>query len=247
MMYRKRRRRNETGSSSSNTGQMMNLALFIMLLAFFIVLNSLSSYEDLKTEKVKRSVELAFSSDPKQKEASPSVKPDIEQALRQGHTFDRIDALFEAEIASFESEKSKSRGVMRVKVPYEKFEQAVYKIGQQDLLQYPSREAVRGNFFLPTLISLVRTNIDGAPTRVEILFNTKNNPAELQNQSPSQIADIRDKLGAMAQHLEGKGMPQKLLNIGVSKGDPKYVDLVFRKYVAFSPTPTSTPIPTVVQ
>lgn len=235
MSIHKRRRRNTTGSTSSDTGQMLNLALFIMLLAFFIVLNTLSSYEEVKTDQVKRSVELAFSSDPDKKEESPSVKPDPAQGLREGHTFDRIDALFEAEIASFESTNSKSRGIMMVTLSYEKFSQGVFKTGQQDLLRYPSRRAVRGNFFLPTLISLMRRDIDGAPTRLEILLHTKDNPAELQNQSPVLLErTIRDG-GKIAQHLEKQGLPQKLLNIGVSEGDPDTVTLVFKKYTPFSP------------
>ena len=236
MLVRKRRRRNESRTSSSNAGQTMNLSLFIMLLAFFIVLNTLSSYEELKTEQVRRSVELAFSKDPDVKEYLPSVKKDPLQALKEGHTFDRIDALFEAEIASFESVKSKSRGIMTVRVPFDTFSQAVFKVGQENVLQYPSRKAVRGNFFLPTLVSLLRTDIDGAPTRMEILLNVKENPAELQNQKPVQLEEIIQTGGSLTQHLEEKGVPQKLLNIGVAKGNPKFVDLVFRKYIPFSLT-----------
>jgi len=235
MAVRKRRRRIENTASGANTGQMMTLSLFIMLLAFFIVLNTLSSYEEIKTEQVKRSVELAFSKDAKDKEQMPSTKPDPAQSLKEGHTFDRIDALFESQISAFEATKSKTRGLMMVRMPYAEFEEAILKVGQKDLLQYPTREAVRGNFFLPTLVSIMRRNIDGAPTRMEIMVNTKSNPAELQNQAPKQLQDIISKVGSFSRRLEKQGMPQKLVNIGVAKGDPKYVDLIFRKHFPFSP------------
>lgn len=231
----KRRRRIETGSSSSNTGQMMNLSLFIMLLAFFIVLNTLSSYEEIKTEQVKRSIELAFSKDPDVKEIKSSATPDPAQAMRQGHTFDRLDALFNAQISSFEAVQSKSQGVMMVQVPYDEFEQAILAVGQKDLLQYPSRKAIRGNFFLPTLSSILRTNIDGAPTRMEILLNVRGNPAKIQNIKPETMDALIATASTFSKKLEDQGMPQKLLNAGVQKGDPKVVNLVFRKYVPFSP------------
>lgn len=235
MMYRKRRRRNEAISSGTDTGQMMNLALFIMLLAFFIVLNSLSSYEEIKTEKVKRSVELAFSKDKKIKEDMPSTTPDPAQSLKEGHTFDRLDALFKSQIASFETTKSKSRGVMMVRVPYADFEKSMNALGQKNLLNYPSRRDVRGNFFLPTLTSLLRADIDGAPTRMEIMLHTNSNPAELQNQKPRNLNKVILVAGQFSQKLEKQGMPQKLVNIGVSKGNPEFIDLVFRKYIPFSP------------
>lgn len=243
MSIRKRRRRNETVSASSaNAGQMMSLALFIMLLAFFIVLNAISSYEDLKTEKVRRSVEMAFSNDPQMKEELPSTRDDPAKSMKEGHTFDRLDALFESEIASFEATSSKSSGVMMVRVPYEDFSKAIMAIGQKDLLQYPTRSAVRGNFFLPTLVSLLRADIDGAPTRMEILVFTNDNPAELQNQVPADLAEVMNRVGTFSRRLEEQGMPQKLVNIGVAKGNPDFVDLVFRKYIPFSPV-EDTPEP----
>lgn len=231
----KRRRRNRTIPSGGDAGQMMNLSLFIMLLAFFIVLNSLSSYEEIKTETVRRSVELAFSNDPDIKEDISSTREDPAKSLKEGHTFDRIDALFESQIISFEQTSSKSRGIMMVRVPYEKFSKAILATGQKDLLNYPSRKAVRGNFFLPTLVSLLRRNIDGAPTRMEIMVHTKKNPAEIQNQAPKKIQSVISKVGVFSQRLQRQGMPQKLINIGVSKGDPEFIDLVFRKYIPFSP------------
>lgn len=235
MKIYKRRRRLEPTSSGSNTGQMMNLSLFIMLLAFFIVLNALSSYEEIKIEKVKRSIELAFSKDPQVEEIKSSTAPDLAQAMREGHTFDRLEALFNAQIASFEAVQSKSRGVMMVQVPFDDFKEAVMAVGQENILNYPSRREMRGNFFLPTLTSILRTDIDGAPTRMEIMLNSNSNPAALQNKNPSDLKALIDQVGVFSQKLEAEGLPPKLVNIGVQKGNTKMVDLVFRKYVPFSP------------
>ena len=239
MSFRRRRRRIETGSSAAaDARQMMTLALFIMLLAFFIVLNTLSSYEEIKTEQVRRSVELAFSNDPQLKDRQTSVKPDPAKAMKEGHTFDRLEALFEAQIVSFEATQSKSQGIMMVRVPYEKFSTAIMALGQKDLTRYPSRRAIAGNFFLPTLVSILRANIDGAPTRMEIITHTKENPAKLQNQAPMDLGKNITQVGEFSRKLIEQGMPNKLVNIGISSGDPDFVDLVFRKYVPFSPVET---------
>lgn len=234
-MNRRRRNQSSPENNNANVQQMMTLALFIMLLAFFIVLNTISSYEEIKTEKVRRSVLLTFSKDKTLEQPEASTQEDDAQAMKEGHTFDRLDALFSAQIASFEAVQSKSKGVMMVQVPFEEFKVAVMTVGQKDLTRYPSRRAVRGNFFLPTLVSILRSDLDGTPTRMEILLRLNQNPAALQNQNPSIVRKTIDQAGVFSQKLEQQGMPQRLLNVGVEKGDPKFVNLVFRKYVPFSP------------
>ncbi len=50
-------------SSSAKTSVLMSLSLFIILLAFFIVLNAVSNYSEEKTEKVFDSIDLAFATE----------------------------------------------------------------------------------------------------------------------------------------------------------------------------------------
>lgn len=235
MAFRRRRRRNQNvnNAGGSNAGQMLNLSLFIMLLAFFIVLNSLSSYEEVKSEKVRRSINIAFNKDAK--EDLSSMRESISESMHEGHTFDRLDGLFQSQITSFESQKSKLLGRMSVQVEYDRFVNAITRPDQIDILRYPTRREIRDNFFLPTLVSLMRANIDGAPTRMEIVFHTNENPADLQNDAPQQLKSRIDDIGLISRTLEAQGLPQKLLNIGIEKGDPNIVELNFIKYVPFSP------------
>ena len=232
----RRRRRIETGSApSGNTGQMMNLSLFIMLLAFFIVLNSLSSYEEEKMSKVRKSLDVAFSTDAQMEDVAPSLKDDVMRSINEGDTFERLEALFTAQIPSFEVTKSRSRGIMMVQVPYEEFSKAVFALEQVDMTRRPNRFETRKNFFLPTLVSLVQANINGAPTRVEIYLHVDENPARMQNQNPQKMRDAINEVGVFSKALQERGLPEKLLNIGLTKGDPDFVNLVFRKYIPFSP------------
>jgi len=235
MAFRKRRRRNPNvnNTSGANSGQMMNLSLFIMLLAFFIVLNSLSSYEELKSEKVRRSLNITFNNDAQ--ESLSSSRPSIAQSLSEGHTFDRIEGLFQSQITSFKSEKSKSSGRMNITVEYDRFINAMTQKGQVDIFKYPTRRESRDNFFLPTLVSIVKADINGAPTRLEVVFHTKENPPSLQNENPQKMRDVINDIGRISQILQKQGMSQKLITIGVEKGDPEIVNLNFTKYVPFAP------------
>ena len=136
MHLNKRRRRNET-SNSARTGQLMNLSLFIMLLAFFIVLNALSSYQENRVENVVDSVQHAFAKDVRQEDFNPSIMPDPANSVNEGDTLERINALFQAQIRSYDKTMSSDRGIMLVKLPFEKFVQSVMAVGQKDPARRP--------------------------------------------------------------------------------------------------------------
>ena len=68
-----------------------------------------------------------------------------------------------------------------------------------------------------------------------ILINNQTNPAQLQNETPVAMEKVINLTSTLSEHLENQGMPQKLINVGVKKGNPEMVELVFRKYVPFSP------------
>ncbi len=230
----KRRRKTDIPSSSGNIAQMMNLSLFIMLLAFFIVLNAISSYKEEKSDQVIRSLELAFSADPRVDDQHPSVRPAPEKSEHTGHVFDRLESLFEAEISSYRVKINKSSGVMTMEVPLDYFVRVMAAIGQEDLAKMPTRRTARGNIFLPTLVSLLQTENNGVPTRMEIIMHVKRNPAQVQNQNPQKLSSVMKRLSGFTKRLEALGFPQKLFNIGVRKGDVDFVTLVFRRYEPLS-------------
>lgn len=232
-MLRSRRRRSEsTGSGSSS--QLLNLSLFIMLLAFFIVLNALSSYKEFKSKTVIESLETAFSTDVRRQDTSPSLAEDPNKSIRQGAVVDRLDALFKAQISSYEATKSSARGIMHVEMPLEVFSKAVMAVGQEDLNRTATTARPK-NFFLPTLISILKSNEQGVPYRMDILFNLPDNPARLQNQDPQLVGKIMARAGALSQQLEKSGLQQKLISIGFQEGDEEMVELDFRAHVPFSP------------
>jgi hypothetical protein len=70
---------------------------------------------------------------------------------------------------------------------------------------------------------------------MEMMIKSSQNPADLQNQKPSDMRALVNQVGKFSQKLQSQGMPQKLINIGVAKGNPDKIELIFRKYVPFSP------------
>lgn len=234
-MLKFRRRRNEEVSQSSNTGMLMNLSLFIMLLAFFIVLNSLSAYEEKKIGDVVESVEIAFAKDARQKDIAPSVTDSPVQSVNEGSTFERIDALFQAQISSYKKTVDATRGVMTISLPLDKFSRAIMAAGQRDLTKMPATRDPRGNFMIPTLVSILKSDEKGAVYRMNILMHTPDNPPHYQNQNPSEMGMVMGRVSGFAEKLERGGFSQKLLNVGIKKGKPDMVELNFEPHVPFSP------------
>ncbi|MAZ76528.1 MAG: hypothetical protein CMH31_04415 [Micavibrio sp.] len=234
MLKFRRRRRNEQ-SFQSDSGTLMNLSLFIMLLAFFIVLNSLSSYEEQLVGDVVQSLDTTFSKDPQKEDIAPSVTPDPVNSVKEGDTFERIDALFQSQIISYKKSISSNRGKMIIKLPLEKFSRAIMAAGQKDLTKMNVQRNPRGNFIIPTLVSILKSDKKNITYRMNILLQVPDNPAHFQNQSPTEMAALMRRGSALTERLEQGGFPQKLLNIGVAKGNPAIVVLVFEPHIPFSP------------
>ena len=75
--------------------QYLGLGLFIMLLSFFIVLNSLSTFESEKADSVIKSLNESFWND--QPEETETFSPKISapaESFRKGDTLDQVKDLF---------------------------------------------------------------------------------------------------------------------------------------------------------
>lgn len=213
----------------------MNLSLFIMLLAFFIVLNSLSAYEEKKIGDVVQSVEIAFAKDAQKQDIAPSVTESPVKSVNEGSTFERIDALFEAQISSYKKKVDSARGIMTISLPLDKFSRAIMAAGQRDLTKMHATRDPRGNFMIPTLVSILKSDEKGAVYRMNILLHTPDNPPHYQNQNPTEMGMLMGRASGFAEKLEKSGFPQKLLNVGIKKGKPDMVELNFEPHIPFSP------------
>ncbi|MBN8521067.1 MAG: flagellar motor protein MotB [Alphaproteobacteria bacterium] len=221
---------------------LMSLSLFIMLLAFFIVLNAISSFEEKKAKPVMESVERTFSKQAIQTDVKPSPVPSPEKSIREGETTERLDALFNAQISDFKVQKTTPAlpGVMTVVLPLDAFSSAIMTLGQEDL----SRASLLPKdqvFFLPTLVSILKTDRQKTPYRMDMVFHLKGNPAWVQNQAPEKIRPLMNQASVISEKIQAAGMPEKLLSIGIEQGAEDTVTLYFRPHVPFTLESTASP------
>lgn len=236
---RNRRRRTSTGNDKTLSSQILGLALFIMMLAFFIVLNAISSFEEAKIRPVLASVGNTFASKQLESEnVMPSVTESEDESSKEGSTLEQMKALFSAHIPGQKSAINKTRGELFIQVPFDAFEDAVMAIGRDNGQngggQNGGRPAAK-SFLLPTLVALIKGSEAGVPYRMDMFLDMSVNPARMKNDEPQQFSALMKRMAGIAQRLESAGMPPKLLSTGFQKGDNGMVDIMFRPHIPFNP------------
>lgn len=236
---RNRRRRVSAGTSGGMGSQLLSLSLFVMLLAFFIILNAISNFEQTKVRPVMDSLGYTFASKVSNEpvDEQPSVTEDEDEtSIHEGDTLERMQALFNAQIPGHDTVLSHQKGEMYVKLPFDEFEAAVMAVGQRNLLEQRNENVkLLKGFFLPTLVALMKSDGAGKPYRMDMMLNIGENPAALQNQQPKQLAATIAQMGAIAGKIEASGLSPKLISAGLQKGEEGTVELLFRRHVPFNP------------
>lgn len=227
--------------------QYLGLSLFVILLCFFIVLNSLSSFETVKTQTVVQSLQVAFAGKTEGDNMLPSVRQTPTETFEKGTALDKIKALFQAQIKTFKATTNRMGTEMMVRVPLAEFETAlksVAAIGVSPQNAY----AGKGGAFLPTLVSLIDTAQSAVPYRMDIVMNIPENPAELGAGDSARFKTLMLQTSGFSNALELAGMPRKLVSSGLIQGRAEhafegtgaddftpYIELYFRRYVAVDP------------
>lgn len=214
--------------------QFLSLSLFLMLLSFFIVLNSVSEFEQSKAEPILNSLSLAFASKITQKPVAP-LKIDVadESILdnkREGDTLEELEGLFNAHISGFTAKRNRFGTVMHVSLPITRFESAMeFSSYNENLLNAGPRGA-----FLPTLITVLRASENGKQYRVDMILNTSSDPAVLDHENqPAFLRDMR-RVTNIADTLEQKGLPKKMISTGLKQGKEGMLDVYFYLYKPFT-------------
>lgn len=210
--------------------QFLSLSLFLMLLSFFIVLNSVSNFEEIKSRPIMNSLSLAFSGQPPV--PVPANVGDVDnekQAAREGDTLEEIEGLFKGHIAGFEARRNRFGTVMHTRVPVGKFENAL------DFGGYSNLEVVIGDrgAFLPTLITLLRAEEKDKPYRMDMMLNIPESPVVFQKNKAQDFMKALKRVGGFAERLERMGMPRKMVSAGLQKGDVGIIDIYIYPYKGF--------------
>lgn len=201
--------------------QYLSLGLFIMLLSFFIVLNSMSSFQKEKTVAVIDSLSNALEPQYSMNDKAVSRKiSDAGQAKRSGDALDQVKAAFSATIPDVVAQKNRFGTELRVRMTKQEFRRA---LAGEDTVQEQR---------LIDMLSAVMLASEQRPYKVDILFSV---PARARH-----YGDVKDR-GALSQGaadiagylqaFEEAGLPSSHVTGGLfydKKAD--HVILVFKPY-----------------
>lgn len=207
--------KNSASESSRYAAIISTLSLFIMLLAFFMMLNSKSKFSDDRVEPVLQSLKETFTARVFRDDLGPSLRPDPEQGAGEGYeTYQSLDAFFRTSFPGSEPQLIPTRGMFYLELNAGDFE--------RKLLNTPS--------IRDTLLGKLQTD---HPLQMEIWLNLQNDPSA----TSEKTRDLVKALSAWAAALEKQGLKKGMLIVGLQKGDPEKVIVLFRNYKPYAPEP----------
>lgn len=212
--------------------QFLALSLFLMLLSFFIVLNSVSSFEVSKSQPIMNSLSLAFGSKTVLKPVAPAMEPAEDPFVsgkKEGDTLQELEGLFNASISGFQARRNRFGTIMHVRLPIGRFENALDFSSYENLNVQLGRQGA----FLPTLITLLRAQERGQSYRLDMVLNSSSDPAVEDHAQNEDFMGALTRITALAQKLEQQGLPTKMMSAGLKQGEGEMLDLYFYRYVPF--------------
>jgi hypothetical protein len=224
---RSRRRHADEPMKSQFVNQL--LSLFIMLVAFFIVLNSISIYDKGKSQSAKQSLGGTFAGSEQDgilmplngsEQASGDVLG-LHGVQGEGDSFDsRVSGLFTSIIPAGQPAQKNERGALYLHLTEREFEAALDK---------------KDGPFGKALAAVIRNAEEGQPYHMAIAVNLGTNPAEVASQTPETAAALSARFDRIAAQIEGAGLSPALFSIGAAGGEKDTVDLIFRPAAKIDP------------
>jgi len=227
-------------------GRFLTLSLFVVLLSFFIVLNSISSFEDRKAQVVADSVAQAFlRRTATVDQSSPDQSARADSALSKGSTLDQIEALFTEQIAGVESVQNRLGTVMQMNMSVQKFERLLSNAAAPQIGSLSSQ-----SLFIQTLVTLMDTQ-DSVPYRMDVILRMPDDPARRYHAAPESMRAALRRVSDYADQIESFGLPAKLITAGVASGGAESIHIIFRRYeplnilakTEFKKQPAAAPLP----
>lgn len=220
----------ETDIEEIMANQFLSLSLFLMLLSFFIVMNSVSAYEEKREAKVLKSIVLAFSNNEiEELSKAPEDTPNPIGSYNLGTTLDEVEGLFHSTISGFEMSRNRLGTVMHVRLPIAKFENAINMPANFSMTM---GDGLKGSF-IKTLVTILRAEERGQPYRIDMILNVEDDPIDLLKVNTIEFDKELYRVSSLSEQLQSNGVPTNMLSSGLVKGKPGYLDLYIHKYKPF--------------
>jgi hypothetical protein len=223
----KKTQNSETPQEESMVVLLINLSLFIMLLAFFIVLNRHTEFREEKVRPILESIDQTFTSRVFRQDSGPSYRQDIERQTAQGDDLEKIEALFRSRLPQVDARYLPSRGILYVEMPVQVF---------QNLIDQKSPRYERA---LDDAMRDIMSSRKPA-LQLEIWLVHKEDPVSLMQKNPDQLSQLikqlSDWVGSLEQQTAGD-LPKGRAVIGVGQADQEIIKLIFRPHTPYAPLP----------
>lgn len=202
----------------------LSLSLFILLLAFFIVLNSITSLQNDRIDPVLQSLWAAFGRDMQTLSEKPSPQQDEFLASGAGDSQTQIAAMLRAQIPSVSIERSVARGTLRARVSVPDLTASIGHLTPEKLRAATPENRTSGSL-LPILAGLMIASNNTQPLRLDIVLAA----------SQGTVEDIA-YLEKLAMLLEAAGVPKTHYAVSYTQeGARGFADFVFTPYASFAP------------
>jgi len=195
--------------------QFLSLSLFIMLLSFFIILNSMSNFESSKAREALKSLTTTFQIQELVQGPDSGYQPVEKFVKGRGSALDQLEGLFNAQIAGVDIQKNRLGTQMHVQMPVREFEENIRGQGGS------------GGKFSAMLSSLLVAQ-EHIAYRMDMVLNVEENPAFMAGENPEKTNQYLKRISVLAQDVKDIGIPEKLITAGLGSGDKDTLDIFFR-------------------
>ena len=222
---------NNTANAGSGS-QILALGLFLMLLAFFIVLTTLSTFDEEQAAPVLASLEKAFAPRVYRQDVAQTTIAAPAESNNLGTSLERIAGLFRTRIPGTKVHAERA-GILHVAVKTSDLFEA---IEQSQSPPTSNSNNAKNIGFRDIFVAVLMSQKTEMPLRMDVLINLPKNPADKKNAQKNltvkQIQDVA-KIAAM---LQKQGLPLHLYSFSYGKGAQGIIDITFSVYESYSPT-----------
>ncbi|KLN60294.1 hypothetical protein WH96_14070 [Kiloniella spongiae] len=201
------------------------LSLKLLLLAFFIMLNAISSYEEEKARAVLESVNNTFRGDASHMERYASFDQALDNLDDKADLVTEIERLFETTIPAVEREQGSTQNFLRLKLPVDAMflgDEVELASGRELLLKRLAQ-------------SLQKLDAEGSYYEFEFLYGTTARNTDTQVVSFDLILK---RLEVTANEVLTAGIPKERLAVGLQPNRAGSVFVVIRIYDQVPPNIT---------
>ncbi len=217
----------DTGGERNDGSVVILISLYLLLLAFFIMLTALSQRELTRAEAAVGSVTKVFKPDIAQQTIDKSTDEPPGLFRARDAYLSSVRAAFADTLPVAEFESLEDGNLLRAEVPAEN----LFRPGTTEL--FGSSETLLGG-----LGEALNRREPELRLRLEVLL--RSGPVLPTGDQLGQVLEVR-RVAAMSQALRGQGAPSRLISVGVAPGDPGQVRFSFHAEPIPEPQPELVP------